>query len=449
MTSPPSTRVLSLLQVSPAGDGGGAEAVARALHRGFLERGQDAWLAVGRRPHPEQRVIRISAGHGAWARFWWNRHAAFADAGRPRAALAARAFVAPGALWDAWRGREDFRYPDTRSLLQLTPAIPDVAVLHNLHGGYFDLRQLPRLSAATEVLLSPHDLWLATGHCAHALDGDRWEHGCGSCPHLLRYPAVRRDDTHRNWLRKQDIYARSTVRVIAPSRWLLARLERSVLAPAIVDSRVVPYGVDLTVFRPGDSAAARSRLGLRAEARVLVMAGRSLRTNVWKDFETLKAALSALGTPTTLLVLGDDGPTEVAGRGEIRFVGDAQPGDVADYLRAADVYVHPARADTFPLGVLEALATGTPVVATVTGGIPEQVRDRDTGLLVPERSPRALADALETILADAGLRARLGAAAATDASDRFDLEDQISAHLEWYAELAASRRRQPVVERDG
>ena len=75
------------------------------------------------------------------------------------------------------------------------------------------------------------------------------------------------------------------------------------------------------------------------------------------------------------------------------------------YYRAADVYLHPARADTFPNVVLEALASGTPVVATSVGGIPEQLRP-ETGILVRPGAPAALAQALVTYLSDPHLQAQ-------------------------------------------
>lgn len=432
---------LSILQVSPSAVGGGAEGVARALHAGFLSRGHDAWLAVGRLPDPPERIIRIAGRHGPWASRWWRLHQRLSDERRSRAALAVRAFVTPGALVDNLRGREDFRFPDTHSLLDLTPDTPDIVQLHNLHGGYFDLRELPHLSRAADVVLTPHDAWLTTGHVAHSLDCDRWQTGCGDCPYLSLYPAIRRDDSHENWARKKAIFAASRVRVATPSHWLMDRLEQSILAPAIVEQRVIPYGIDLDQFTPGSRRDARLKLGLPEATPILVMSARSLRTNPWKDFGVLRAALSALGANVLVLALGDVGVTEFAGGAEIRFLPDVPSTGVADYLRAADLYVHPARADTFPVSVLEALASGIPVVATRVGGIVEQVKHERTGLLVGEGDAEGFAAALGLLLNDEQLRRAYGEAAASDARLRFDAADQLSAYLEWYAEIAERRSR--------
>ena len=73
---------------------------------------------------------------------------------------------------------------------------------------------------------------------------------------------MRRDNTARNWLRKQQIYRESSIFVAAPSRWLLERAEASILSEAIVGTRLIPNGVDLSIFRPGEKAAARAALDL-------------------------------------------------------------------------------------------------------------------------------------------------------------------------------------------
>src|SRR5437773_269549 len=74
----------------------------------------------------------------------------------PRLERLARAARDPHVAWDFVRGREDFRWPATRRLLDLSPGVPDVLHLHNLHGAYFDLRRLPRLAGAIPTVLTLH-----------------------------------------------------------------------------------------------------------------------------------------------------------------------------------------------------------------------------------------------------------------------------------------------------
>src|SRR5262245_23731658 len=118
---------------------------------------------------------------------------------------------------------------------------------------------------------------------------------------------------------------------------------------------------------------------------------------------------------------------------------------VARYYQAADVYLHAARADTFPNTVLEALARGKPVVATAVSGIPEQVDEAQTGFLVPVGDAHALADRLVQLLSESSLRQDMGKQAAEVALRRFDLHRQADAYLAWHHELVHQRALNPLV----
>jgi glycosyltransferase involved in cell wall biosynthesis len=259
-----------------------------------------------------------------------------------------------------------------------------------------------------------------------------------------------------NWRRKSSIYAESQLYVATPSSWLMERVEQSILAPGIVDARVIPNGVDLSVFKPGEKEHARAKLGIPPEARVFLFTASGIRQNQFKDYETVRAAVELaaerLGEPEVLLLaLGESGEPARIGRAEVRFVPfEPRPEVVATYYQAADLYFHATRADTFPMTVLEALACGTPVVATAVGGVPEQVQSlgearadaawrqhsvaEATGILVPPADAEAMALAAVRLLEDERLRVQLGENAARDARRRFDLETQVDAYLAWYRE---------------
>ncbi len=105
---------------------------------------------------------------------------------------------------------------------------------------------------------------------------------------------------------------------------------------------------------------------------------------------------------------------------------------VARYYQAADVYVHAAKADTFPSSVIEAAACGVPVVATAVGGIPEQVIDGRTGFLVPAGDAEAMAERVVRLLDREGIRRLMSAEAQQAAKPRFDIRDQVRAYQDWY-----------------
>ena len=84
---------------------------------------------------------------------------------------------------------------------------------------------------------------------------------------------MRRDNTHLNWTRKKRIYSGSSLYVSAPSSWLLERAEDSILSEAMVATKLIPNGVDLSTFHPSDKAAARERLHLPQDERILLFSG--------------------------------------------------------------------------------------------------------------------------------------------------------------------------------
>jgi glycosyltransferase involved in cell wall biosynthesis len=218
------------------------------------------------------------------------------------------------------------------------------------------------------------------------------------------------------------------------------KVEQSMLARAMVDARVVPNGVDLSVVRPADKARARAELKIPAAMRVVLFAATALRENIWKDYRTVREAVSLAvsrlpAESIMFLALGQDGPEERIGPAVLRFIPfQREPKVVASYYQASDVYVHGARADTFPNTVLEAQACGVPTVATAVGGIPEQIEDGRSGFLVSVGDAPGLAERLTRLLSDASLREHVGAQGAEDARRRFDLNGQADAYLDWYEE---------------
>ncbi|MEI6239530.1 MAG: polysaccharide deacetylase family protein [Planctomycetia bacterium] len=435
---------MRILSVSTSEHGGGAEKVARDLVQGFQSHGHDAWLAVGRRQSADSSVILIPQERDY----------------KPRNPLAPPSLSVDEIGAAAGRGEEDVYFPGTWDLLDLPPARPDIVHCHNLHGWYFDLRVLPWLSHAAPTVLTLHDAWTLSGHCAHSLSCERWRHGCDACPDLGLYPALQTDGAGDNWRRKRDIYRRSRLFVTAPSRWLMDRAHAGILQEGIVESTVIPNGVDTETFIPGDKLTARRTLGIADDAVMLLFAANGIRNNPWKDYPGLRTVLGRLGARLSdrrllLVGLGDSGPPEQIGSAQIVFHPfERNPARLAVFYQAADVYLHMARAESFGLVIAEAMSCGVPVAATAVGGIPELLRsfrsfgddgvpahgrDRATGLLTRAGDIDDLVDGLTVLLNDATLCARLGENAQREARARFDVRRVVSRYLEWFSEAVLPR----------
>ena len=218
------------------------------------------------------------------------------------------------------------------------------------------------------------------------------------------------------------------------------------------------HGVDIGRFAPDPATRRRVRgaHGLDDDAEIVFAVGRLVRK---KGFEYLIDALARLAPrrPALRLVLAGSGDLDAelraraaAGRvaDRVRWLGAIPHHDVAGWLAAADVSAAPSvvddagNVDGLPNTILEALATGTPVVATHAGGIASVAVDRETALVVPERDAGRLAGAIDELLSDAGLRAAIGGAA-RERMQREHTWERVAERFETAYDLATEHARIP------
>jgi len=381
---------LDVLHISESDGDGGASRSAYRMHETLGELGHSSRMLVGRKLTGDART-RLLKRSDAW-------RAADRVVGTPLDALGLPYVLYPSSFAvaaDPW-----FR-------------AADVVQLHNTHGSYFSHSALPLLSRRRPVVWFLHDMWPFTGHVIYSYDCERWLHGCGSCPYLDEYVRLERDTTALLWKWKRFVYARSRLTIVTPSRWLAGLAKRSPLLGRF-PVHVVPYGVDLERFRPRDGRAARARFGLDVDRPVVLFAGADLSERR-KGGRLLPEVLRLLDRDVQLVVAGS---ASVPGVDAIAL-GRLDEGELAHAYAAADLFLLPTLADNLPNTAIESAACGTPVVAFRVGGVPEIVRHLETGWLAEPEDAASLAEGIRTLLDDAELRARLGAAARTDAETRY------------------------------
>jgi glycosyltransferase involved in cell wall biosynthesis len=205
---------------------------------------------------------------------------------------------------------------------------------------------------------------------------------------------------------------------------------------------VIENGIKLERYRPAtDRAELCRRLGLDPRRRHVACIA---RFHPVKDHTTLVRAFAPLAAalPDVDLLLVGDGPRRAdleelsAGLGvkdRVRFLGVRR--DVPDLLRVADVFALTSVSEAASLTLLEAMAAGVPVVVTAVGGNPEMVRHGREGLLVPRGDVPAVTAALQQILADRDLAARLGAAGRARVEERYRLEQTVERYAALYRQL--------------
>ncbi|MGK3992140.1 glycosyltransferase [Sorangium sp. So ce1024] len=213
---------------------------------------------------------------------------------------------------------------------------------------------------------------------------------------------------------------------------------------------VVLNGIDLSRFRPDAAARARIRaeLGIPQDAWVAGAVGRLSQV---KNHALLLRAAAAAGvlsgdSDNARLLLVGDGPeaaplralAEELGIGDrVVFAGERH--DVPELLSSIDVFVLSSSSEGLPLSMVEAMATGLPVLSTAVGGIPALVSDGETGFLVPSGDVDALGAKLAVLKADPGQARAMGKQGRQLALARYSAERMMASYMDIYEALLARR----------
>lgn len=199
----------------------------------------------------------------------------------------------------------------------------------------------------------------------------------------------------------------------------------------------------LPPWTPGEVDRFRAGNGLPLRAPVAICVSNFYPYKGHGELVEAAARIVPRFPDVTFLLVGRDSGTLEATRalarergieGSVRFAGSRT--DVADLLRASDLFVHPSREEGFSNAVLEAMAAGLPVAAFDVGGNREAVVDGETGLLAPARDALRLGDAMAGLLGDPAKRKAMGDAGRARAAERFSMERMVAEMVALYESLA-------------
>ena len=245
--------------------------------------------------------------------------------------------------------------------------------------------------------------------------------------------------TERAYYHSTRFGIRRSDAVTAVSEWLRQETVR-VFEPTC-NIEVVPNFVDLDRFRPPTTESCRKDLAPEG-ARVLSHVSNFRPVKRVQDVIRIFAGVAA--RMDARLVIAGDGPDRGAAEAQasalgvrdlVNFLGEQE--GVERVLAASDLFLLPSEHESFGLAALEAMACGVPVIATRSGGLPEVVRDGETGFLLGVGDVDAAVERAIALLEDEPLRCRMGEAARSDAASRFDAPRVVERYVKVYERALA------------
>lgn len=291
-----------------------------------------------------------------------------------------------------------------------------------------------------------HDMNPFTGGCHYANDCQKFESRCGDCPQLVAPHST--DASSWSWQAKQKALQGRTVAVVSPCDWLKEKAKKSQVWPRGTTFHTIRYGLNLELFRPIEKMEARRELGLAADSFLIAFGAEDV-SNPRKGFEDLCQCLRQIQQrfPTVNqgslnaanqkrvegLVFGSGELTQETGipLRKLGYLKGIQ--QLRQVYSAADVVVVPSVEDNQPQVALEAMACEKPVIGRDAGGVPEIVKDGQTGLLASDAT--GLANNLATLIQKPDLTCELGKQARGWMEQEFEIGRQSQKYLELYRRL--------------
>lgn len=283
----------------------------------------------------------------------------------------------------------------------------------------------------TPLVITMHEMANFTGGCSHAEECIRFQNECGNCPQIEKN--FLNDITRKGYkLRKKCLDGLDPKKIIfvANSRWTEKTARRSSLLQNF-NIQKINLGIDGSIFKPIDQMAARSFLNIDKDKKVLGFAAAGMGDRR-KGLDYLYKALDEFKEKPLLLTWGRNHPKDSGKIPHLHLGHIENESLIALAYNALDIFVMPSLVESFGQTAAESISCGVPVVAFSVGGIPEIVRDGETGILAPVGDVRALKEALEKMLNDKSLRENFGRRGVEVARQEFSFQKNADSYVKLY-----------------
>lgn len=254
----------------------------------------------------------------------------------------------------------------------------DIIHCHNIHGRYFNLRTLKKMTRLKPVIWTLHDEWAITPHCAYTLEGTTLKNGLYVCPSINTPPRLLWDNSVALSKARTSLYQEIKIQVVTPSLWLKNRVEKTVLAKQTIHH--IPNGIDTKIFVQSDRNEARQKLNLPLDKKIVLFLATAGKANTWKGWVYTEGVIQHFAKQDDILFLNVGNLQTELPEPHIEYRDHVHdPAELALYYSASDVLLFTSIAENFPLVILEAMSCGLPIVAFDVGGVAEVIEHKKNG----------------------------------------------------------------------
>jgi len=269
----------------------------------------------------------------------------------------------------------------------------DIVHCHNLHGRFFNLNTLQKMSLIKPIVWTLHDAWAITPHCAHTFESTEMKYGLYSCPSINTPPRTLWNNDARLSRDRIKIYEQSRLHIVVPSQWLRSRVEKTVLSKQ--DIKYIPNGIDTRMFRKMDKSHARKLLDLPEDKKIFLFLADDARNNIWKGWHYVEMLAKECMYDKNILFVCVGNRNHYQDEENIRYRNQVSDiSDLLSYYGASDAFLMTSISENFPLVTLEAMSCGLPFISFNVGGVQEVVTHKENGYIARYKNIADLKDGL-------------------------------------------------------
>ena len=320
---------------------------------------------------------------------------------------------------------------------QIAALAPDIINLHWICDGFVPIEALAKFNKP--IVWTLHDMWAFTGGCCYSGECDGYTKSCGTCPQLGSNQNW--DLSRWVWQRKAKAWQNLKLTIVTSSNWLAECAKSSSLFQNS-HIKVIPYGLDIDIYKPRERERARNLLSLPQNKQLVLFGAIAATSNKRKGFHLLQPALQKLSQSgwkdkIELIVFGASQPENPVDLGfQVHYLGKIDDQNkLALLYSSADVMIVPSIEEAFGQTASESLACGTPVVSFDSTGLKDIVEHKKNGYRAKCFSCDDLANGIAWVIEDKDRHKKLCDRAREKAEQEFTLELQANRYLSLFKEV--------------